>query len=153
MKINNMYNNGEWNFISIHYHILETIAGIIQNTSIPFCNSNEDKLIWNLTNNDLFTTKSAYSFIDSNWKSTLEQEDHFGWIRKLRVPSKIKFFTWILHHNMLSIGQYLHHIGLNINPNYSFCENVVKDINHIFFECINAKRLWQDMSYACTNQA
>jgi len=55
---------------------------------------------------------------------------------------KLKIFLWQLHHNALPSRGTLLRRGLNIDSSCSSCQNDTESIDQIFFECHNAKQVW-----------
>jgi len=97
IKVNTVHCNGIWDLNSISYPIPHDISTIIQRTFILLNTRANDNIIWNLTPTGMFSSRSAYNFIASNFTSNPGQEDLYDWIWKLKVPNKIKFFTWLMH--------------------------------------------------------
>lgn len=78
-------------FTSIPYPITHDINIIIQSTFIPTSTSVEEKLIWNLNCNGMFSTKSVYSFIDALMNNGTYHEDHYSWNWKLKTPIRLNY--------------------------------------------------------------
>lgn len=142
-----IFNNGEWNTSSISFNLPINIINLIKCTFIPTNTTKEDKMIWGLAQNDIFTTKSAYTFL-SNETDSLKSGDgeNFRWIWNLRVPNKIKTFIWLLSHDRLLTWAFLNRIGVNCNPACYFCSFIPETSTHIFFDYPNAKLFWHDLT-------
>lgn len=54
-KVDNVYNNSDWNTLSIT--VPDNIMNIITSTFIPNNTSKDNKIIWGLTRNDIFSIK------------------------------------------------------------------------------------------------
>ncbi|XP_075086378.1 uncharacterized protein LOC142169075 [Nicotiana tabacum] len=93
------FNNasGQKDLNSISYLVPHEISTIIQRTSIPLNAKANDKLIRKLIPTGIFSCRPAYNFIAFNFTGNPDQEDLYDWIWKLKVPNKIKFFTWMMH--------------------------------------------------------
>ena len=55
---------------------------------------------------------------------------------------KLKIFLWQLYQNALPSRDTLLRRGLNIDPSCPPCQNDIESLDHIFFECHNAKQAW-----------
>ena len=61
--------------------------------SIPFF-VDEDKVIWSLNKNGVFSTKSMYNFLEKDLSGS-----SYSWIWKTKIPLKIQIFMWQLFQN------------------------------------------------------
>ncbi|KAK4717875.1 hypothetical protein R3W88_016213 [Solanum pinnatisectum] len=112
----------------------------IQNTYVPDTSSIDDKIVWCLTSDGLYTTKYVNTFLDSNEDSSVHNSNkNFNWIWKIKAPNKIKLFIWLLYHKKLPTNQYLNLIGMNMSFVCTFCETANETINHIIFYYCNVK--------------
>jgi hypothetical protein len=64
------------------HHILNTLL------LAPFHDEN-DKIIWSLNKNAIFSTRSVYTLLEKNLAGP-----HNNWIWKSKIPLKIKIFMW-----------------------------------------------------------
>ena len=58
------------------------------------------------------------------------------------LDSYARIFHFKCSHNVLFLNERLFKMGVVENPKCSFCKLVNEDINHLFYECIFSKRLW-----------
>lgn len=117
VKVANVYNNSNRNTSSLSTSLPANVTNTLKSTFITNASSKEDKIMWGLTRIGIFNTKSPYHLIDSKTPSTTAtSKKNFSWIWTLKVPNKIKSFFWVLHHERLPIGAFLHQIGVNIGP-------------------------------------
>ena len=94
------------------------------------------------TKREPFTSSGAYSALQG---LTLSSDVSRIWATKL--PTKIKFFAWLLFHGRLNTRAHLHH--RNIKPlQDSWCERcpgVLETDAHIFWECSAARGVWDQL--------
>lgn len=108
----------------------------------PNLRASKDFPIWNFTNSGLFTNNSSYHFIDRKKRhSNDHNQKNLLYIWKMQIHSKIKFFLWLLHHNILPTNLTLIRRGINTSPTCLIC-NQHEDISHIFFEYPITQDFW-----------
>ncbi|KAM3308744.1 hypothetical protein P3S67_010488 [Capsicum chacoense] len=56
-----------------------------------------------------------------------------------------RFFLWKIFHNKLPSNSHLSKIGISSSKAYKRCPHEEENLNHIFFEYINAKQLLRDL--------
>lgn len=95
-----------------------------------------DKPMWMLTTDRKFTVKSLYRYLI---KSDVGFPRKF--LRKTKVPAKIRFFLWLLARKSILTRDNLIKIGWKGDKN---CVFYGKDetIDHLFFSCSVAKTIW-----------
>lgn len=139
IKVATFYNNRAWNTSSLSFNVPDSIMNLIIPTFIPSNAIKEDKMIWGIASNDIFSIKSAYLYLSTQTTSpTTRQNNYFNLIWKLKVlHNKLKTFLWLLQHDKLPTGAFLQKIGINCNPCFylTICETTI----HLFFNCPNAK--------------
>jgi len=93
---------------------------------------------WILDESGRFTLKSAKTFfldpgVPCGW-------DKFIWSSYL-LPSKT-LVIWKVFHGRLPTIQYIQNKDLHICSMCTLCEKHEESIQHLFFECFNALRIW-----------
>jgi hypothetical protein len=96
-----------------------------------------DKFIWKLTDSGIFSVKSMYL----DWMN-----DHTVYLRKylwkLKIPLKIKIFTWFLSHKVLLTKDNLAKRKWKGCQKCCFCDSI-ETVNHLFIECPFTNILWR----------
>jgi hypothetical protein len=95
-----------------------------------------DGVVWGLTPNKRFSTKSVYQCLERNIAGS-----HNKWIWKAKIPLKIKIFLWQLFQNAVQTRDNLKRRKWEGSPLCSFC-NQIETANHLFFSCSHARVLW-----------
>lgn len=90
----------------------------------------EDEVIWALTKDKRFTTRSLYIFITHG--GVISTVDECIW--KCRLPMKIKVFLWQLRHNKLQAAAVLKRRGWKGGQHCSLC-GAIETIDHICYAC------------------
>lgn len=100
LKVNAFLTNNRWNLTGTFIVILDNIKDAIRDTNLNLNGSQEDKRVWRLTANGMFSPSTAYSHIQSKGanKERYAKISLFSIIWKAKVPNKIKTFHWILAH-------------------------------------------------------
>ena len=98
----------------------------------------QDIPYWILDESGRFTLKSAKTFfldpgVPCGW-------DKFIWSSYL-LPSKT-LVIWKVFHGRLPTIQYIQNKDLHICSMCTLCEKHEESIQHLFFECFNALRIW-----------
>ncbi|XP_020102569.1 uncharacterized protein LOC109720094 [Ananas comosus] len=91
-----------------------------------------DKLKWRWTANQQFTVKSVYNFI-----TDLGHRDPANiYIWRLKIPPKIKIFTWLLLRKRLPTADRLLICGLIVDEHCVFCASSTENCDHLFSNCV-----------------
>ena len=89
-----------------------------------------------------FSTRRAYHVIHTH--ATISD---IARVWDAHLPTKVKFFAWLLHHGRLNTRAYLFHI--NIKPREdSWCEQCHGTLEtdvHIFLDCPKARSVWHKL--------
>ena len=94
-----------------------------------------DSLVWTLSSKGMFSLQPVYKFI--TFRGVLPIFIHAMW--KLKVPPRIYFFLWLLSKELKCLAR------KNLDDtNCVFCTKK-ESVEHIFFECVVAKQLWQEI--------
>lgn len=90
--------------------------------------------------NGQFSVKSPYGQLCPN-----SENNSFQWLWKLQLPQKIKHLFWQMSHHRLLTASYLYNIHVTNNPLCPVCHSNDETIAHLFFECHQAKPVWQQL--------
>jgi hypothetical protein len=127
-------------------------------------NMEDDFIAWNCTKNYQFSVRSAY-YLEWNhqYGSTLRRADGQGtmnknpvWeiVWKLKVPAKIKIFSWRALHGLIPGVGVLANRHIKVSPECPICKQGSEDIMHLMFTCRRAKKVWRALGLdAVINQA
>jgi hypothetical protein len=96
----------------------------------------EDKFIWGLHQNEIFSVKSMYLALISDNRVRLDLT-----IWKLGIPLKIKIFLWYLKRGVVLTKDNLSRRNWRGGKQCVFCAQV-ETIQHLFFDCHFAKFIW-----------
>lgn len=133
-----MGDNQTWFLDNISHIIDRDTSELINNIYLVGFTSESDQPCWTHAGNGIFSASSAYEFICkegsdlSGWK----------WLWKLKVPSKLKTFTWLILLNKLPTNELRNHRGLCQSGLCPRCNLEIEDINHLFRGCPKAKDFW-----------
>ncbi|XP_028199569.1 uncharacterized protein LOC114384096 [Glycine soja] len=108
----------------------------------------EDTWIWKPEPAGDYSTKSGYDLI---WGELMEarQEQDYGAIWKLKIPTKTAVFTWRLLWDRLPTKQNLRRRQIPIDDMLCpLCRNKEEGAEHLFFNCSKTLPLWwESMSW------
>lgn len=67
----------------------------------------------------------------------------------IRLPTKIKFFGWLLHHGRLNTRAHLFHRNLKPREDSccEHCPGILETDTHIFVDCPCAQEIWHRLSF------
>lgn len=140
--------NGDWNEPLIKNLFIPSDAGDI--LSIPLgLPSERDQIIWNAESKGFFSVKSAYH-LTSNLLQAKESTGsglkngpgdwRIGW--KLNIQPKVKIGLWKILKNWIPTKVNLIEKGMDLNPLCAFCRCSREDVNHIFWDCKQVRKIW-----------
>lgn len=103
-----------------------------------------DMISWKGDPSGTFSVTSAYNCIHAN-----EGDENDGtWrnIWRLKVPSKMKVFLWLVYHQRIMSNDMRARRGFAILNNCHRCPNAKEDVDHILRSCPNAKDVWRKIA-------
>lgn len=62
------------------------------------------------------------------------------------APQKCLFMTWLLLYEKLATYSYLQRVGVQVDPICCLCEKAEESLDHLFFECEFAGRVWKGVA-------
>lgn len=130
---------GTWDLSSISQIVdIATIDGIVA-LNLSLFSISPDYPTWVGASNGAFTVGTAYNITNPASSTTSE----WTWIWKLKIPSKLKFFLWIVLHNSLPTNSLRVRRGMIPMDYCPRCDETPEDINHIFRTCPKAVDFWK----------
>lgn len=118
---------------------------------IPLVSGREDFVAWHFNSNDLFSVRSAYhqqwmhkfsGNLIQEQASGAGDEEVWGKLWQLQIPSKIKNFGWRVLHGALPCKGILANSHIENSSSCPACHDGCEDIKHLF-TCNRAKEIWQ----------
>ena len=70
---------------------------------------------------------------------------YFKTTNKIKDPH-LRWIEMRILHRILPTQKLLDIMALVDSPNYSFCQNEIKTLNHLFCECQHVKRFWNNLN-------
>jgi hypothetical protein len=144
--------SGQWDEDLIRFVFVQEDADEI--LSIPIREHMEDSVAWHFDNKGVFSIKSAYrlgvSLRDSKQdrdasssSSTDAVSSLWKNIWSLKLPSKVKIFTWRLCHNSLPTRMNIKRKRVELDTVCPMCNRADEDGGHLFLKCKKVKPLWR----------
>jgi hypothetical protein len=84
-----------------------------------------------------YTSQSLYAIINFRGVTLL----FIPAIWKLKIPPRIHVFLWLLSHNKIMTIENLLKRGIS-KPEACLLSSDNESVNHLFFDCVVAKRMW-----------
>ncbi|XP_020265598.1 uncharacterized protein LOC109841134 [Asparagus officinalis] len=112
-----------------------SILNLINNSDIS---QTYDQPLWTLTSNMQFSVKSFYSFLNQRGITSPLYKVIWNPI----VPSKVRFFLWLLTKNKLHTKDVLHLKGWTGDLTCSFCGLEPECRDHLFLSCPITMQVW-----------
>ena len=113
-----------------------------------------DNWTWKEDSSGVYTVRNVYTmligdYIDKN------QDGAFNVLWKVRVPSKVSFFSWRLLRDRPPTTENLRKIHVETNdPMCPFCKSFEEDATFLFFSCKKILPLWWEaLSWTNTSKA
>uniref|UniRef100_A0A2N9GNN9 Reverse transcriptase domain-containing protein n=1 Tax=Fagus sylvatica TaxID=28930 RepID=A0A2N9GNN9_FAGSY len=120
-----------------------TTKEAINKITIPLRPRN-DKIVWLLEKNGLFSVKSAYNLCQ-NLPNTNQNAVEWSKIWKLKAHERSKMFLWRIAANVLPTKDLLAKRVGNMDTLCNLCNEEVETCSHLFFKCNVARAIW----YGC----
>ncbi|XP_071699188.1 uncharacterized protein [Rutidosis leptorrhynchoides] len=138
--------NGEWQFLWSRESIGSRNEQLVNDLRccLSFCQlaDRDDRWLYSLSNDGLYTVKSAREGIDQ----VALPSSHVKTIWFKFLPRKVNIFLWRLRLDSLPVRWNLSAKGIEINSIVCpVCNNGVETRDHLFFDCSVVKDLWQKM--------
>ena len=88
-----------------------------------------------------FSTSGAYRLLQQD----TEQQTDIMLLWSTRLPTKVKFFAWLLSHGRLNTREYLYRRSIRKleEAYYECCPTVMETDEHIFISCPVARQVWR----------
>lgn len=138
--------------VLIYLFALENTA-IIRNIHITI-QDEPDKILWSLTPNGQFSTKSVYKFLTNRQLGLKPNEGPdltFMWMWKMKTLPKIKQFFWLVSLNRISSKVNLKHRNILQDDICARCLSEKETTLHLLRDCIHSVNYWctafQDIKY------
>uniref|UniRef100_A0A2N9G1B6 Reverse transcriptase domain-containing protein n=1 Tax=Fagus sylvatica TaxID=28930 RepID=A0A2N9G1B6_FAGSY len=132
---------GQWNLSAISFALSSTLMQTLQGIPRPFTPVDSDRQFWCLSQDGLFTCKSAYQ-VALNAETPYQSITCWKWIWKLNTIPRVISFLWLACHNRLLTKALLtqHHILQdNLCP---LCKEAPETILHILRDCSKVQPIW-----------
>lgn len=143
-KVSVIVNGSQWKWpVAVTNDLLE-IQSSIPDAMKPDSNK-EDRVIWVPASNGEFSTASA-------WEAIRNKKNHVEWSNIVwfsRNIPKHAFILWLAIQNRLSTQEKLLQWGVIDDMKCVFCSARVENMNHLFFGCPYAGRIWKDIQQRC----
>jgi hypothetical protein len=107
----------------------------------------EDELIWMFNSKGVYTLQSLYKVINFRGVTPV----HVPRIWSLHVPPRVQFFLWLLFNNKVLTRYDLSKRQHVDDKTCLFCREE-ESSQHLLFECVVTKRMWDVMSSVVNRQ-
>ncbi|XP_037492746.1 uncharacterized protein LOC105643399 [Jatropha curcas] len=132
-----------WNLPLIHGLFNPSIADII--TSIPLAtNVQDDILIWHWTDSGIYSVKSGYRLVASQYvdPEAVWRSSFWKILWSLKIPPKVRHFLWRCCRDILPVKATLARRGLELDIGCDYCGNT-ETLVHTLVECPRVSFCWQ----------
>ncbi|XP_074298919.1 uncharacterized protein LOC141629897 [Silene latifolia] len=143
-----LLNSTQWNKFNIFNFFKSVSARKICALELP-PEPTDDFIYWKYTEDGLFSSSSAYSFLLHNCIPSLASPRSsvtpaFPWVFIWRLPCQphIKIFLWKLVHGILPTADVLIRRGMSVNPICSLCQKNCETLSHLFRDCDFTQHIW-----------
>lgn len=113
--------------------------------ALPPLNENEDRLVWKLTNDGVYTAASAYKAMFLG----LEMFACGKTVWKAWAPGKCKIHAWLLLHRRLWTADRRARHGLDTHVTCPLCEGAPETVDHLFLGCPFSLAVWREILGKC----
>ncbi|KAF1872450.1 hypothetical protein Lal_00016748 [Lupinus albus] len=134
-KVSDFVLNTVWTIPTV---FAKTFPNVMDNIVQFSISRNQDKLIWQGTNNGILSLKDAYACI----KPDLEDMNWCKLIWTKFIPPSKSFSTWRLFHHKMPTDENLQKRGCHLASLCSNCYSQIETSNHVFLTCSFVVQLW-----------
>ena len=144
---------GEWDLEALQRTLMakdvESILSIALSPTMP-----DDCLTWALTTSGKFTVKSAYRLAievgarhnDAETSNSAGMKEFWKFIWRLKVPNKVRNFTWRACRNILPTKANLFRRRITEDNVCAVCGSSEETTGHVLWHCHRAKEVWRETS-------
>ena len=132
-----------WKWEALSFKLPESIMDRIKAIPRQLVGRREDVIMWKLSKDGEFTTKSAYAWL--NKPQQIDVTFQGKWIWKIDTLPKIINFLWLCMHNSLLVKAVLAMRGIIQDSSCPLCNNSQETIRHLLIECVVAKEFWHKL--------
>ncbi|CAL1372514.1 unnamed protein product [Linum trigynum] len=139
----------QWNLAALNCFFDNALVAIIRQLPLPQRRLVDD-IIWHYEANGLFSVKSAYHLAFSHLrpvprKTGVSVIDSvlWKWVWTRKLPPKLLFFLWQCLQRVLPTREALATSGMDLLPVCTACGRREETLEHLFFSCHVARRLWR----------
>jgi hypothetical protein len=122
------------NLMNMWYNMLS----IVEDLNLQ---EDDDQIIWSFSSNGKFSVQSLYAVINHRGVVPL----YVSSVWKLKIPPRVQIFLWLLTKNKILTRDNVAKRREVSHKTCLFC-NEPESVNHLFFECCVAKRIWPVIS-------
>jgi hypothetical protein len=140
LKINEVWNNGEWNLQQLYTNIPQYVVDTIKSVQPCIVSDLADVWTWHNTSSGVYSTKDAYTWLLDPMH--INNITGWQWIWQLRLPTNIQFFIWQLVHDSIPTRATLHHRHVCSNNICPRCLTSAETVEHCLFLCDDSKSVW-----------
>lgn len=139
-KVSSIIDHGSWKWPRqrnrrIMDIIRHTPDGFLPNPSLP------DKILWTLTLDGQFTTKSAWEAC--RYRNPFQQWHSLVWFGQ--GAPRWSFIEWLVVLGRLSTKDRLISWGMAVSPQCTLCMTVLESHSHLFFDCPFSSLIWRQL--------
>ncbi|GAU43217.1 hypothetical protein TSUD_301040 [Trifolium subterraneum] len=140
LKINEVWNNGEWNLQHLYTNIPQYVADAIKSLQQCIVSDLPDIWTWQNDNTGIYSTKDAYIWLLDPMH--INNLTGWHWIWQLCIPANIQFFLWQLVHESIPTRAFLHHRHVCSTDLCPRCSAAAETIDHCLFLCADSVSVW-----------
>ncbi|CAJ2628079.1 unnamed protein product [Trifolium pratense] len=109
----------------------------------------EDKRIWRMEKNGVYSVRSAYRLCVQELLDTshFKMDDTWNLIWKLKAPPRVKNLLWRICRRCVPTRVNLRSRGVNCITVCSLCNDHDEDSRHVFFDCPSSRNVWSMCSF------
>ena len=122
-------------------HMLELWEEVCQLASTIKFSEEEDSMIWQFSSKGIYNVQSLYKII--NFRGIQPVLVSSVW--DIKIPPRVQYFLWLLSKNKLLTRDNLGKRRKVEDSTCLFCKEQ-ESLNHLFFDCVVAKQLWEVLS-------
>ncbi|XP_050232088.1 uncharacterized protein LOC126680874 [Mercurialis annua] len=142
--VRDVWRQGRWCFPEAIDDYTQRVWDYVNNNH-AIVEDKENDIRWNLEANGKFS-------IASTWRALSSSRDNVPWFKLIWFNGNVPrhaFIVWLALKRRLLTRDRLVHWRICSTASCVFCQNADESIDHLFFECIFSKTVWERVLLAC----
>ncbi|XP_057442557.1 uncharacterized protein LOC130734228 [Lotus japonicus] len=139
--LQDLIHNQNWNFNRIMTMLPEDVENSFTKIVPQLAPDRPDMWTWNCSDAGIYSVREGYQWLQEQ-KLIQVAGERWNWIWKLKIPEKVRIFTWLCLHDALPVNSNRVKCHLATSAACDRCSAPREDIIHSLRECPHSREIW-----------